>query len=91
MLLIPIRYIYAPLPAATSYGHRAEMWNPDKWLQVGLTASPSPSYYVQQQQLYMCCTHPTQDMNPSSLQEQHVDLDISQHGVSRALQHHLRL
>lgn len=28
-------YVYAPIPAATSYGHRAELWNPDKWLQVG--------------------------------------------------------
>jgi hypothetical protein len=27
-------YVYAPLPPATSYGHRAELWNPDKWLQV---------------------------------------------------------
>jgi hypothetical protein len=27
-------YVYAPLPPATSYGHRAELWNPDKWLKV---------------------------------------------------------
>lgn len=27
-------YVYAPLPAATSYGHRAETWNPDQWLAV---------------------------------------------------------
>lgn len=30
------RYIYAPLPPATSYGHRAELWNPDKWLCVSV-------------------------------------------------------
>jgi hypothetical protein len=27
-------YVYVPLPAATSYGHRAELWNPDKWFKV---------------------------------------------------------
>jgi hypothetical protein len=33
------RYVYAPLPPATSYGHRAESWNPDKWMQVGIRVS----------------------------------------------------
>ena len=26
-------YVYAPLPPATSCGHRAEMWDVNKWLQ----------------------------------------------------------
>ena len=27
-------YVYAPLPPAPSYGHRAELWDVNKWLQV---------------------------------------------------------
>ena len=27
-------YVYAPLPPAASYGHRAELWDVEKWLQV---------------------------------------------------------
>jgi hypothetical protein len=28
-------YVYAPLPPAPSYGHRAELWDVNKWLTVG--------------------------------------------------------
>lgn len=24
-------YVYAPIPPAATYGHRAELWNPEKW------------------------------------------------------------
>lgn len=27
-------YVYVPLPPGTSYGHRAELWNVDKWFKV---------------------------------------------------------
>ena len=27
-------YVYVPLPPATTYGHRAELWNVDKWFKV---------------------------------------------------------
>jgi hypothetical protein len=27
-------YVYAPIPPATSYGQRAELWDVDKWLKV---------------------------------------------------------
>lgn len=36
-------YVYAPLPPAPSYGHRAELWNPDKWLKVTQAAAHDAS------------------------------------------------
>jgi hypothetical protein len=48
-------YVYAPLPPATSYGHRAEAWNPDKWLQVrwlaGMRGSERHAWATAVQQL----------------------------------------
>lgn len=24
-------YVYVPIPPAATFGHRAELWNPEKW------------------------------------------------------------
>lgn len=54
-------YVYAPLPAATSYGHRAELWNPDKWMQVrgwkGAGDASSRRVCVCWGTAATCCTH----------------------------------
>ena len=32
-------YVYAPIPSAGSYGHRAELWDVNTWLKVRVTNS----------------------------------------------------